>query len=114
MTDKQVEKIRKDFLWFSNNKGWCYFDSGATSLKPKFVLDKERGYYEKYGCNPHNKDSMLAYKSHQLIRENREEVAKLLDCDPQEVIFTSCATESLNLIANGLSIYAKKIKGKLF
>ena len=108
MTDKQVEKIRKDFLWFSNNKGWCYFDSGATSLKPKFVLDKEREYYEKYGCNPHNKDSMLAYKSHQLIRESREEVAKLLDCDSHEVIFTSCATESLNLIANGLSKYVKK------
>lgn len=108
MTDKQVEKIRKDFLWFSNNKGWYYFDSGATSLKPKFVLDEEQEYYEKCCCNPHNRDSMFAYKSHQLIKKSREEVAKLLDCDSQEVIFTSCATESLNLIANGLSEYVKK------
>lgn len=108
MTDKQVEKIRKDFPWFSNNKCWCYFDSGATSLKPKFVLDKEREYYEKFGCNPHNNDSLLAYKSHQLIKESREAVAKLLNCDSQEVIFTSGATESLNLVANGLSKYIKK------
>lgn len=108
MTDKQVEKIRKDFSWFSNNKGWCYFDSGATSLKPKFVLDKEREYYEKYGCNPHNNDSLFAWKSHQLVKESRDEIANLLNCNSQEIIFTSGATESLNLIANGLSKYVKK------
>ena len=108
MTDKEVEKLRKEFPWFSTNKGWCYFDSAATTLKPRYVLDKEREYYEKYGCNPHNSDSVFAWKTHKLIDESRNKVAELLNCSLNEIIFTSGATESLNLIANGLKKLVNK------
>ena len=108
MTDKKINELRKDFPWFSNNKGWCYFDSAATSLKPKYVLDNECEYYEKYCCNPHNNDSLFAYQTHKLITESRNEVAKLLNCNAQEIVFTSGATESINLVANGLKKFIKK------
>ena len=58
--------------------------------------------------NLHNNDSLFAWKSHQLVKESRDEIANLLNCNSQEIIFTSGATESLNLIANGLSKYVKK------
>ena len=108
MTDKEVEKLRKDFPWFSINKNWYYFDSAATTLKPRYVLDKEREYYEKYCCNPHNSDSIFAWHTHKLIDESRNNVAKLLNCSSDEIIFTSGATESLNLISNGLKKIIKK------
>ncbi len=108
MTDKEVKKLRKDFPWFSINKSWCYFDSAATTLKPKYVLDKECEYYEKYCCNPHNSDSLFAWHTHRLIDESRNNVAKLLNCSSNEIIFTSGATESLNLISNGLKKFIKK------
>ena len=98
MTDKTIMNIRKDFPWFKNNNEWHYLDSSATSLKPKCVINKENEYYEVFGCNPHNNDSLFAYQTHCLIKESRELVADFIGRAPEEVVFTSGATESLNLM----------------
>jgi cysteine desulfurase/selenocysteine lyase len=82
-------------------------DSSATSLKPKCVLKKENEYYEVFGCSPHNNDSLFAYKTHGLIKESRELLASFVGRIPEEIIFTSGATESLNLISLGLTKFVK-------
>ena len=102
MTQEDIKKIRKNFPWFNNNPKLCYLDNSATSLKPKCVIDAIVEYYEKFSCNPHNTDSLFTYSLHTKINKSRQLVADLLNVSPEEIIFTSGATESLNLIANGI------------
>ena len=58
-----VLKIRKEFPMFENNPNMCYLDNGATSLKPKCVIDKMNEYYMNYGVNIHRGVYELSYKA---------------------------------------------------
>ncbi len=79
-----------------------YFDNGATSLKPKSVIEKMTEYYEKYSANAHRGDYDISYKVDVEFEDAREEVVKFINAKGKdEVVFTSGATESLNMIATG-------------
>ena len=108
MTDKEVLKIKKDFPWFKNNPKLTYIDSSATSLKPKCVVEAVEDWYFKYCTNTHNTDSTFAYKTTEMVADVRKQFAKHLNVKPEEVIFTSGATESLDLILFGLRDFVKK------
>lgn len=108
MTDKEVLKIRKDFPWFKNNRDIIYLDSCATTLKNKSMVQAIENYYFNWCTNTHNNDSLFAYETTKMINESRQVVADLLNVQFKETIFTSGATESLNLIANGLKDLLKK------
>lgn len=101
-------KIQNDFPWFSKHKNLIYFDSAATTLKPKKVLNAINDYYINYGTNTHNIDSSFAFKTNEKIYECRKKVAALFNTNLNNIIFTSGATESLNLVANGLKKFLKK------
>lgn len=94
--------LKKDYKWFSKNKDIVYADSGATSLKPTVVAEAMDTYMNDQSTNPHNSDSSFAFQAHNVINECRELQADLLNCDVNEIIFTSGATESLNLFATAL------------
>ena len=83
------------------NEDIIYMDNGATSLKPKCVLDKMNEYYEKYSANAHRGDYDISLKVDIAYEGVREKVGKLINCSSKEVIFTSGTTESLNLVASG-------------
>lgn len=102
MTDKEVLKIREDFAWFKHNNHLTYLDSSATSLKPIQVLDAMNYYYNFLCTNPHNNDSVFAYKTADLIAKSRKTLAQLLNVKQVEIIFTPGATYSLNLAANAI------------
>lgn len=102
-----VGEIRKNFKWFSNNKNVIYFDNGATSLKPDCVIKAMNNYYEKLSLSSHNDDSSFTHKINLDIINIRKNVAKFLSCNESEIIFTSGATEALNLFAFGLFDYVK-------
>lgn len=93
---------KNDFEWFNKNKNMYYLDSAATSLKPKVVVDKILNYYKDHCTNPHNDDSQFAHQAHIEISKTRKKLANLIHCDEDEVIFTSGATESLNMIAQSI------------
>lgn len=79
-----------------------YFDNGATSLKPKCVIDKMVDYYTNYPANAHRGDYDLAYKVDKEYEEVRELVRKFIGAESlEEIVFTSGATASLNMIVNG-------------
>ncbi len=78
-----------------------YLDNGATSLKPKCVIDKTVEYYSKYSANAHRGDYDISYKVDQEYEGTREKVAEFLNADSEEIVFTSGATDSLNMIATG-------------
>ena len=79
-----------------------YFDNGATSLKPQVVIDKMTEYYEKYSANAHRGDYDISYKVDMEYENTRDLVVEFINArSKEEVVFTSGATESLNMIANG-------------
>ena len=95
-----VNDIRSDFAMFDNNKEMVYLDNGATSLKPKCVLNSMLEYYEHYGVNIHRGVYHLSYLATDKTDLAREKVAKFINAkSSDEIIFVRNATEALNLCA---------------
>ena len=78
-----------------------YLDNGATTFKPKCVLEAMNDYYENYSPNAHRGDYSISYKVDVAYENARVKVAKFINAEIDEVVFTSGATESLNVIATG-------------
>lgn len=78
-----------------------YLDNGATTFKPKCVLEAMNDYYENYSANAHRGDYSISYKVDIAYENARVKVAKFINAEIDEVVFTSGATESLNVIATG-------------
>lgn len=82
-----------------------YFDNSATTSIHPEVLDAMLPYLkEEYG-NPSSRFYSLAENAKKAVEQAREQVADLLGCRPDEVIFTSGATESNNTIIKGIADY---------
>lgn len=91
---------REDFPMLAQDI--VYFDNGATTLKPKCVIDKMVEYYSEYGASSHRGDYDIAYKVDQEYEGTRDKVRKFINAKHlEEIIFTAGSTESLNLIASG-------------
>ena len=78
-----------------------YLDNGATTFKPKSVLNKMNEYYETYSANAHRGDYSISYKVDVEFENARKKIAEFIGADIEEVVFTSGATEGLNIIATG-------------
>src|SRR5437773_6530364 len=72
-----------------------YLDNNATTAIDPTVLEAMRPFLEKYFANP-SSGYRLAAQVRDAIEQAREQVAALLGCEPGEVVFTSCGTESNN------------------
>lgn len=91
---------REDFPMLNENL--IYFDNGATTLKPKCVIDKTLEYYEKYSANAHRGDYDISYKVDQEFENTRALIKNFINASTlEEIVFTSGTTESLNMIAKG-------------
>ena len=97
-----IEKIRNDFPMFKNNPDLVYLDSAATSLKPQCVIDAVVDFYTKHTSNVHRGDYDIAALNDRLYDDTRKAVAKLINCDANEVVYTHNVSHSLNQIAFGL------------
>ena len=94
-----TEQIKKDFPILENSN-LTYLDSGATTQKPKQVIDKIEEFYNKYNANPHRGAYSLSVEATNEYESARVKIAKFINASkPEEVIFSKNATESLNLIA---------------
>lgn len=94
-----VNEIRKDFPIFKN-RDIAYLDSGATTQKPQYVIDKVSEYYETCNANPHRGAYGLSIEATALYEETRAKVAKFINAkSAEEIIFSKNASESLNLVA---------------
>ncbi len=91
--------IKQDFP-ILNNRKITYLDSGATTQKPKQVLDAIKKYYENYNANPHRGAYFLSIEATEEYENTRTKIAKFINArNREEIIFSKNATESLNLIA---------------
>lgn len=90
---------RDDFTMLDNDI--VYFDNGATSLKPKCVVESMLDYYTKHTSNIHRGDYDAAVKTNKLYDDTRSVVGKFINCGSDEVIFTSGTTMSINMVVFG-------------
>src|SRR5213075_16789 len=72
-----------------------YLDNNATTAIDPAVLEAMRPFLEKYFANP-SSGYRFAAQVREAIEQAREQVAGLLGCEPGEILFTSCGTESTN------------------
>ncbi|MDO5568607.1 MAG: cysteine desulfurase [bacterium] len=92
---------RNDFPLITNNN-IIYFDNGATTLKPRCVINEITKYYESYSTNAHRGDYKLSHITDKLYEETRNKVKDFINAkNSKEIIFTKGTTESLNLVAFG-------------
>ena len=97
--------IRNDFPMLQGKsmqgKPLVYLDNGATTLKPRQVIQAVCDYYENYGANAHRGDYDLSFHVDQRYQKTREIVANFIHAEVDEVVFTSGATGSLNTVCYG-------------
>jgi cysteine desulfurase/selenocysteine lyase len=106
LSDDEIASIRDDFPILSrsvNGHPLAYLDSGATSQKPQIVIDAERRYYEESNAAVHRGAHTLAGEATELFEEARATVARFVKAGDDEIVWTSNATEGINLIAYGIS-----------
>jgi cysteine desulfurase/selenocysteine lyase len=99
----EVSKIKKDFPVFKNQPDLIYLDSAATSLKPKKVIEKIIEYYQKYPANIHRGIYSISEKATLEYEETRKVIGDFIGGKSSEIVFTRNTTESLNILAEGLT-----------
>jgi cysteine desulfurase / selenocysteine lyase len=102
-----VKKIRSDFPILSktvNGKPLIYFDNGATTQKPKQVIDAIVRYYSEQNANIHRGVHTLSREATILFEESRKTVAEFINAAEEEIIFTSGTTDGINMVASGLDL----------
>ena len=91
--------FKKDFPIF-DNKNITYLDSGATTQKPKYVIDKIEEFYKNTNANPHRGYYGLSIEATEIYENTRKKIADFIGAKyAEEIIFSKNASESLNLLA---------------
>ena len=99
-----AQQTRADFEILSttleeSNKPLVYLDSAATSQKPKYVLDVLDKYYTALNSNVHRGAHTLSREATAAYEGARDKLQTLVNAKSRnEIVFTSGATESINLV----------------
>ena len=98
-----VNKIRKDFPMLDrklmSGHPLVYLDNSATTFKPYAVINAINDFYHNYTSNIHRGEYELSQKADLAYDSVRKVVGSFINCDEKEVVFTSGATNGLNIIA---------------
>ena len=104
---EELAAVRADFPLLArrvrDDRPLVYLDSGATSQKPRVVLDAEREFYEQHNAAVHRGAHQLAEEATEAFEGARATVARFLGAPADEVVFTKNGTEGLNLLAYAFS-----------
>ena len=88
-----------------------YLDYSATTPVDPRVAEKMIPWLTEHFGNPASRSHAFGWEAEEAVENARAEVAKLVNCDPKEIVWTSGATESDNLAIKGAA-YFYKTKGK--
>ncbi|WP_309128113.1 cysteine desulfurase [Microbacterium sp.] len=106
LSDAEIRRIRDDFPILEtqvNGHPLVYLDSGATSQRPLAVLDAEREYLSTLNAAVHRGAHTLAAEATEAFEDARTTLARFVGADDDEIVWTSNATEAINLVAYSLS-----------
>lgn len=94
-----------------SNDGYplCYLDTAATSQKPQQVIDAMNHYYHYDNANVHRAAHQLSARATSQYEAVRDKLCKFINaCRREEIIFSHGTTESINIVANGLTAQIKQ------
>ncbi len=109
-----LKKVRADFPMLRKlpkMQGYdlAWLDNSSTTFKPDSVIAAMNRYYTEETANSHRGDYDLCYQMDQEVLASRKAVANFIHAETKEIVFTSGATGSLNLVAFGYALkYLKK------
>ena len=89
-----------------------YLDYSATTPVDPRVAEKMIPYITEHFGNPASRSHPFGWTAEKAVEEARDEVAKLVNADPREIVWTSGATESNNLAIKGAANFYSGTKGK--
>jgi cysteine desulfurase/selenocysteine lyase len=101
-----AEAIREQFPILArqvNGKPLIYLDSAASAQKPKAVIDAMTRVMTTSYSNVHRGLHTLANETTDAYEAARRSVARLINTDPSQIVFTKGGTEAINLVAAGIS-----------
>ncbi|KGI68110.1 cysteine desulfurase [Mycolicibacterium rufum] len=102
-----LERVRADFPILNRvmrgGNRLAYLDSGATSQKPLAVLDAERDFLLTSNGAVHRGAHQLMEEATDAYEQGREDIARFVGADADELVFTKNATEAINLVAYALA-----------
>lgn len=90
-----------------------YLDYQATTPCDSRVVAAMLPYFTEEFGNPHSRSHSYGWKAEEAVEMARTQVARILNADPREVIFTSGATESNNLALKGVAYFYKNQKSHI-
>ena len=96
-----VQAIKNDFPIF-NNSNLTYLDNAATTQKPISVLNAIQSMYSEANANVHRAIYSLGNEATDRYEKSRATIAKFIGAESKEVVFTSGATESINLLSRSV------------
>jgi cysteine desulfurase len=88
-----------------------YLDYSATTPVDPRVVDRMVPWLGQNFGNPASRSHAYGWAAEEAVEEAREHVAALVGCDPKEIVWTSGATESINLAVKGAAHFYKE-RGK--
>lgn len=106
LSDAEVSRIREDFPILQTSvhgHPLAYLDSGATSQRPFRVLDAERAFATTWNSAVHRGAHTLAAEATELFEDARSTLARFVGARDDEIVWTSNATEAVNLVAYAFS-----------
>ncbi|MEJ1091722.1 SufS family cysteine desulfurase [Microbacterium istanbulense] len=106
LTEAEIQGIRQDFPILQqqvHGHPLVYLDSGATSQRPLAVLDAERAFASTLNAAVHRGAHTLAAEATVLFEDARAALAGFIGAEEDEVVWTSNATEAVNLVAYAIS-----------
>lgn len=103
LSSKEYERLFPSLNRKINGHNLIYLDNAATTLRPKEVMDAVNEYSLNHHANVHRSTHTLAAEATQMYESSREKVAKFINADNNEIIFTKGTTESINLLAYSIA-----------
>lgn len=112
-----IESLRSQFPLLRRHvhggRQLVYLDNAATTQKPQVVIDAIRAFYETSNANAHRGGHALGAEATGLYEGARATVAAFLNAQPESIVFTRGATESINLLAVSIErTYGHLLKGR--
>jgi len=105
--------LKKDFPIFENHPDLVYLDSASTSQKPKKVINAITNFYEKENANIHRGIYTLSEHATQKYQEARKKIAKFINSQSNEIVFTRNTTESINILCHRILPLLEKGKDEI-
>ncbi len=111
-----INKVREDFPILSRQvykKPLVYLDNGATTQKPRQVVDAMTEEYYNVNANVHRGVHFLSQQATELHEQSRETVRRFLNArSTSEIVFTRGTTESINLVATCFARWVSESSGR--